>query len=331
VRSTLDPTLDVIFKLLFGSASNRDALIDLLTAVLRPRVPIASVEVLNPEVSPEQANDRGIVLDLLVSFEDGTQVDIEMQTTRREGFRNRVLFYWARLYARQLRRGKPYSDLRPVIAVLFLDYVEFETPHFHSEFRVLEVHDHFPFSDALTLHVIELPKRNATAAATPAGDTPSDAGARQGDENLLAWTRFLGAKSDEEVKEACMSNPAIAKTNDLLAQLSATPSAKELARQRQLALDTYHIEMGAAQAAGRAEGRTEGLAEGRTEGLAEGRTEGLAEGRAKGRAEALRAAILTLAEVLSLEVDEARRGQLARATAEELAALLEHLRRARRW
>lgn len=91
MRSTLDPTLDVVFKLLFGSASNRDALIDLLTAVLRPRVPITSVEVLNPEVSREQANDRGIVLDLLVSFEDGTQVDLEMQTTRREGFRNRAL------------------------------------------------------------------------------------------------------------------------------------------------------------------------------------------------------------------------------------------------
>lgn len=112
-----------------------------------------------------------------------------------------------------------------------------------------------------------------------------------------------------------MSNPAIAKTYDLLAQLSATPSAKELARQRQLALDTYHIEMGAAQEAG----RTEGLAEGLTKGLAEG------------RAEALRAAILTLAEVLSLEVDEARRAQLDRASADELAALQEHLRSARRW
>lgn len=104
-----------------------------------------------------------------------------------------------------------------------------------------------------------------------------------------------------------MSNPAIAKTNDLLAQLSARPSAKELARQRELALDTYQIEMGAALEAGREKGRAEG------------------------RAEGLRAAILTLAEVLSLEVDEARRGQLHRATADELAALLEHLRSARRW
>jgi len=56
-----------------------------------------------------------------------------------------------------------------------------------------------------------------------------------------------------------MSNPVIAKTNALLEQLSAEPSAQELVRQRKLALDTYRIEMGAAKE----EGREEGLEQGR--------------------------------------------------------------------
>ena len=36
MRTRLDPTLDIVFKMLFGSRAGREALIDLLTAVLRP-------------------------------------------------------------------------------------------------------------------------------------------------------------------------------------------------------------------------------------------------------------------------------------------------------
>jgi PD-(D/E)XK nuclease family transposase len=42
----LDPALDVVFKLLFANAKNRDILIALLTAVLRPTVRIEAVNVL---------------------------------------------------------------------------------------------------------------------------------------------------------------------------------------------------------------------------------------------------------------------------------------------
>ena len=50
MRSTLDPTLDVVFKILFARPENRDVLIALLTAVLRPRSPITEVEVVNPDI-----------------------------------------------------------------------------------------------------------------------------------------------------------------------------------------------------------------------------------------------------------------------------------------
>ncbi len=50
MRSTLDPTLDIIFKMLF--ARDEAQLIALLTAVLRPARPIAKVQVRNPEVAP---------------------------------------------------------------------------------------------------------------------------------------------------------------------------------------------------------------------------------------------------------------------------------------
>jgi hypothetical protein len=46
-RWTLDPKLDVVFKLLFGSERNKPLLISLLTAILDPPAAIVDVEVLN--------------------------------------------------------------------------------------------------------------------------------------------------------------------------------------------------------------------------------------------------------------------------------------------
>ena len=112
-----------------------------------------------------------------------------------------------------------------------------------------------------------------------------------------------------------MSNPAIAKANELLAELSATPSAQELARQRQLALDTYRIEMSAAKEEGREEGKAEGKAEGRVEGKVEG----------------LRFGVRALLEVLGIELDEARKSELERLSADGLIALGDRLRRERHW
>jgi hypothetical protein len=55
----LDPTLDVVFKLLLGSPETKDCLIALLTAVLKPASPITDVVVLNPGVAKE---NRDIVI-----------------------------------------------------------------------------------------------------------------------------------------------------------------------------------------------------------------------------------------------------------------------------
>ncbi|MBI2376264.1 MAG: Rpn family recombination-promoting nuclease/putative transposase, partial [Deltaproteobacteria bacterium] len=205
--------------MLFAAPENRDILIALLTAVLRPASPIRSVEVRNPEVTRRAVQDKGIVLDLLVELEDGTMFDVEMQAQKRPGFRNRALYYWARIFAQVLPVGESYVALVPVISVLFLDYEEFSRARMHSTFQILEVHDHERFSDRLEIHVIELPK---LAKLTDLE--------RNAERDLVDWSRFLRANSDEEIREVCMHNPAIKKANQALEALSARPKARRLAR-----------------------------------------------------------------------------------------------------
>jgi len=57
----LNPTIDVVFKLLLGSPETKECLIALLTAILRPASPIADVEVVNPEIAKENIDDKGML------------------------------------------------------------------------------------------------------------------------------------------------------------------------------------------------------------------------------------------------------------------------------
>jgi predicted transposase/invertase (TIGR01784 family) len=79
MRRTLDPKLDIVFKLLFADERNTALLISLLTAVLKPAHPITEVVLLNPEIERSAVLEKGAVLDVRVRLKDGAQVDIEMQ------------------------------------------------------------------------------------------------------------------------------------------------------------------------------------------------------------------------------------------------------------
>ena len=215
------------------------------------------VDVVNGEVTPEDVEGRTVVLDILVRLADGRAINVEMQSAKQTHFRDRSLYYWARAYGTQLEAGSTFGELRPVVSVLFLAHRELEGNRLHSVFHLLEIHDHQRYSEALEVHVVELPKR------------PRDPdGAPEEAPELLDWAQFLGARTDEEARGAAMKNQEVAQAYEDLKEISGSPQARELARRRQLALDGYRIEMGAAQAKGRAEGRREGLEEGHKEGLA---------------------------------------------------------------
>lgn len=81
--NTLDPTLDIVFKLRFGGPESQPILVALLTAVLQPQGPITEVTVLNPGIPKQNVGDKGIELDLLAHLDDGTQANVEIQAKGR--------------------------------------------------------------------------------------------------------------------------------------------------------------------------------------------------------------------------------------------------------
>jgi predicted transposase/invertase (TIGR01784 family) len=296
-RSSLDPKLDIVFKLLFGEERNKALLVSLLNAVLNPKLPLQGVTVLHPEPGRESPDDKGIVLDLRVSLSSGEQVDIEMQSQARPAQRTRALYYWARMYGTQLSRGDPYDELRRCVVVLITDFKELDSERFHSLFRVQEVHEHQELTEHLELHLVELPK---LAEAVGKNEEPE----------LVRWATFLSATTDHELTELAMKDPVLQQAKDALDRLSADPQARLLAEQREMALISYHLDMNEV----RKQGRAEGEARGRAEGEARGRAEGEARGRAEGEARGLAAAILAVLSVRQLAVNEEQRARISTCT-----------------
>jgi predicted transposase/invertase (TIGR01784 family) len=246
MRSTLDPTLDVVFKMLFATPGSKDCLISLLSAVLRPVVPISDIEILNPDIPKQDLHDKGIILDILVRLVDGSQIDVEMQARRRAAFPKRVLFYWARRYSSQIGPGAGYEELRPVIMVVFTSYRELRAKRLHSTFRLLEIRDHTPFHRDLEIHLIELPE-----LAMMSDDE------RQDEQALVRWSTFLAAKTDEEVEQVAKGDKMIEKAKEILEYLSKEPDARELARLRQEGQLWYQMDLAEERREGEATGRVE--------------------------------------------------------------------------
>ncbi len=247
-RTTLDPKLDVVFKMLFARPANKRLLISLLTAFLEPASPIVDVEVLNPEVTKETVQDKGTVLDILAKLEDGQQVNLEIQTTAQGWSMSRGVFYSSRVFVSQLRKGDGYHELKPVVGIFILDFKTLPAERYHSKFELLEVHDHTRLTDDLTLHVLELPKLPREPPAVNAS-------------GVLKWGKFLAAESDEELEQLAMTDPELREGKTALDELSRDPAAQRLAEERRLAAWNFRRAVAEAREQGVERGRQEGLHE----------------------------------------------------------------------
>ena len=245
-RKTLDPKLDIVFWMLLARESNRALLLLVLNAVLQPLAPIRTVTLLSSEPEKATVDDKGVVLDLRVQLESGEQIDIEMQTRGHPALHERILYYWARLYVGQLRRGADYAALRRSVVVLFADFSLSADQRYHSIFRVQERHGGQPLTDQLEIHVVELPKLES---AQDRNDEP----------NLLLWGKFLSATSDAALEELAMEHPVMKQAKEALDELSDDPVARVRAEQREMALMAYSLGMGGARQEGITQGKVEAL------------------------------------------------------------------------
>jgi predicted transposase/invertase (TIGR01784 family) len=156
----IDPKVDYAFKRLFGQPPNRALPIHLVNAVLEARpaehlLRVVDLELLNPFNDKERLDDKLSILDIKARDQSGRQFNIEMQLLADRYFRQRVLYYWARLHQSQLLEGEDYHKLRPTLSICFVNTTLFEKlPGYHLVFELRERQQRLLFTDDLVVHQI---------------------------------------------------------------------------------------------------------------------------------------------------------------------------------
>jgi predicted transposase/invertase (TIGR01784 family) len=159
---TINRKNDYAFKRIFGHEDSKDVLARFLSVVLN--VPIAPEELtlIQTELSPEYAADKKSVLDVQVRrSEFHEKMNVEMQRDDEGNIERRTLYYWGRSFTGELKSGQDYSELPKQVNIVIADFEIFDwkdSTKFCGIFHIRERDEGLLFSDALEIHVLELPK-----------------------------------------------------------------------------------------------------------------------------------------------------------------------------
>jgi predicted transposase/invertase (TIGR01784 family) len=309
MKPRCDPKVDYAFKHVFGREQSKPVLMSLIDAVLQPAAgeQITSLELLNPFNDKETLDDKLSILDIKARDESGRQFNIEMQMLADFDFRQRALYYWSRLHQSQLQEGMAYHELKPTIAICFMNTPLFpEIADHHLVFDLRERQYHELFTDQLQMHILELPKFNKQVEqlATP----------------LDRWLYFLrhAQALDADALPALLDMPDVRWAMRDLMMITQSEIDRERYESRLKAQFDAHSRMVNARDAlerGLQQGLQQGRQQGRQEGRQEGRLEGRQEGRLEGRAEGqiariqsfqrlLRKNLSTLEDLRALALDD---------------------------
>ena len=205
------------------------------------------------------------ILDIVVSLNDDTKLNIEMQVKFFKSWDKRQLFYLCKLFTEDLLTGQDYSRLCKCIGISILDFNLTEREEYHSIYRLRDKAGN-EFSDALEIHVLELKKQLT------------------GQSNVDDWIRFFNIETKGDIKmlKSRTNNPGILTAIQTLQRMSMSNPIRLWYEAYMKRVRDDRAWRAYVQEQSREEGLAEGRAEGRATGLAEGRAAGLAEGKAAG-------------------------------------------------
>jgi predicted transposase/invertase (TIGR01784 family) len=152
-------------------------------------LPIESFEelvLLNTELNQDSIDQKLSRLDLRIKLKDKVEIDVEIQVNEHLAYKERVLYYWSKMYGSSISKGDTYGTLKKCVIINIIYFELFNTPRMHTKFQILETKEHIKFSDHLEIHVLELSKLNAYNRAIES-------------DLLIDWAEFLSLRNEDEL------------------------------------------------------------------------------------------------------------------------------------
>lgn len=121
-RRKINPTVDIIFKAIFGAEKRKKLLIDFLNCLFieSKMVPIEEVVIQNPYTGHERLTDKEIILDIKVKDKQNRIIQIEMQADPYTHIEKRMIYNNATILSKTLEKGDDYFNVKEVISIWVL-------------------------------------------------------------------------------------------------------------------------------------------------------------------------------------------------------------------
>ena len=222
-KSILQPKNDVVFKALFSRGKPRITQA-MLEAILKMKIDKLELDK-STDLLNENADDKNGRLDLRAIINGNTECDIEVQLVSNDNITERFLYYWAKMYAANLKIGDTYSDLRKTISIIILDddfklTKNLERPQTTWRIRESEA-THLVLTDYFEIIIIEIPKVVKAYHKTP-------------NDEVLQWMLFLDNPEKEEVTRIMEENKDIKEAKEELERISQDDILRRKALNRTL-------------------------------------------------------------------------------------------------
>lgn len=254
----LKVTNDYVFKRIFGKKGNEDITRSFIEAVTSEYYEDINLED-TPILERDLLENKMGILDVKVVANEINDIDIEMQVTKSEHIAERILWYWAKMYASSIEKGEGYSSTKRAICIMIADFkVERlkEIENYHTKWNIREEEKRdIILTDKLEIHIIELAKLKD----------------KDSKEKLKEWCKFI--KAPESVGESTMKEIKMAKEE--LNKISQDKKERRLAELREKAI----MDEMAIRDSGYNDGKKEGIKEGIEQGIEKGKNEGLKIGK----------------------------------------------------
>ena len=160
-KRLLNPKLDVVFQALFGEEGSEEITKSFLEEILEVKILKIQLNI-NPILRRKKQDDKLGILDVAVKINENQNCDIEMQMIKQEYIKERILFYWSKLYIRSIAKGQDYNKLEKSIIILITDknVPGLEDMECHTKWKILETKNKQKIlTDKLEIHIIQIKRK----------------------------------------------------------------------------------------------------------------------------------------------------------------------------
>lgn len=247
----MKPKIDFAFKEIMTDAEARKGF---LSAVLKLKPEdIRETSILNTFLRKIHKEDKQGILDVRISMNNNTEIDVEIQLAELRAWPDRSLFYISKMFAEQIEAGQEYDVLKKCVSISILDFKLLEGKDFYSCFHLREDTRNTLYTDKIEFHVLELPK------------LPEEL--KEDNSGILLWAKFINSERKEDFEMIAEKDQYIGSAYKRLQNISQDRQMQLEYEAREKAVRDYNQMMKEARADGERIGREDGVRIGRESAL----------------------------------------------------------------